>query len=78
MIRALDLAKADLRTAQFVRSQAAAHDAYLTAGQGCAGMHRLDVGVAVDVLLAQQTVGNSHGVQLLKMRVKLPRQQAEM
>ena len=65
--RAFDFAKPDLGPAQFVRPQAAAHDAHFAAGQGGAGMHGLNVGVAVDVLLAQQTVGNSHGLQLPQM-----------
>jgi hypothetical protein len=43
-------------------------------------MHPFDVRVAIDVLLAQQSVGNSHTVQLPEVLcgVLLPRQQAEM
>ena len=52
--RALDISKAHLRPAQFVGSKALAHDANFTAGQSGAGMHRLNVRMAIDVLLAQQ------------------------
>ena len=62
--RALDFAKTHLRPAQLLRPQAAANDADFASGQSGAGLHRLNMRVAIDVLLAQQSVGNSHELQI--------------
>ena len=49
--RAFDLAEAHAGAAEFGRTQALADDANLASGQSEAGRHRLDVRLAVDVLL---------------------------
>ena len=58
--RALDVAKEHAGAAQLRRTQALSHDANLASRQNEARRHRLDVRLAVDVLLPQQAVGDAH------------------
>src|ERR1700730_5315507 len=60
----LNFSKTHCRATQLRGTQAAADDAHLASRQGGAGKHGLNVRVAIDILLTQQTVGNSHEPQL--------------